>query len=439
MRITKTIGALLLLLGLLASCNQGEGSSFTTTSQAEKEDGDNKNPVVLTQQMTPTPVLPADKIPMGGGDRPGGNHGGNQGGNQDKPSAVLGEGAELEGYTQLLKYIDRDSIAGPAAWGRHVVGEMLDGLFESTDAGSNKYGQDISNAEVYWQMTSPVVLNAYTMYTANDTDQYPGRNPRAWTIYGSNDGKDWKVVHSVKDASLPIENYAPIVFEFDNTQAYSYYSWVLDAVVDGNAFQLSELLLYTAEEIKEPIEGEGLFFGKLPTEKLTENGKDADPEKRDFAIAWMDAHESLADKVDQSSPFVNAQCWENEGPARLFDGIYTADEFAVNESGKMGGNLDSCCVVWKMTEQVTPTGYVLVTGNDTDEYPARNPIAWVLYGSNDGKTWEALDIVGNSNMLGESFAPHVYILENSGSYEWFCLSVEVTAGSMQLCEIILMK
>ncbi|MBQ7325304.1 MAG: hypothetical protein IJW98_06150 [Clostridia bacterium] len=436
MRITKTIVPLLLLLGMLISCNSGKGGVTTTTNAPEKGDDDKKNPIALTQQMTPTPVLPADKIPMGdnkprppvpsGPDTPQGN-----------PSEQ-GDGAELEGYYQLLKYINRDSVSGPAAWGRHVALDMLDGLFESTDEGSNKYGQDINNMKVYWEMTRPVTVNAYALYTANDTVEYPGRNPKDWTLFGSVDGEDWKVVHSVQDAELPVANYTGTVFEFDNDQAYRYYCWSLDAVVSGNAFQLSELLLYTTEEITEPVEGVGTFYGKLPTDKLTENGKNAEPLVSGDARFWMSAYNNLADKVKIDSAFINVQCWdENEGPDRLFDGIYTREDFESNNGGKLGAGMDSACIVWQMTEAVAPVGYVLVTGNDTSEYPIRNPGAWVLYGSNDGKTWEALDIVADSNMLGEDFAPHVYTLDDCGSYTWFCLSIEKAYGAMQLCELML--
>ena len=440
MRIQKTIVPLLLLLGMLVSCNQGTGAGSTTTD-VKKDDGDKKNPIALTQQMTPTPVLPADKIPMGGNNtRPPVNP------NPNPPqgdSGEQGEGAELEGYYQLLKYIDRNSVTGPTAWGRHVALDVLDGLFESTAEGSNKYGGDAQNAGVTWKMTRSVTINAYAVYTANDTDEYPGRNPKAWTIYGSDDGNDWKAVHSVQDAQLPIENYTGTVFEINNSKSYQYYRFALEEVEAGDSFQFSELLLYTTEEISDPVDGVGEFYGKLPTEKIAmEKGEDAFPIVGEDADAWMSSHQSLNDKVILDSAFINVQCWaDNEGPDRLFDGIYSKKDFDANKSGKLGGTMDEACIVWKMSEQVEPFGYALITGNDTRQYPDRNPNTWVLYGSNDGKNWEALDIVSYGNMMGENFMPHVYTVDycGNGGYTWFCLSIESANGSMQLCEIILYK
>ena len=437
MRIQKTILPFLLLMGMLVSCNQGKGVTSTTTNF--KGEDDQKNPISLMQQMTPTPVLPADKIPMGDNrPKPPTPSG------PDTPQVDPGEqgnGAELEGYYQLLRYIDRSSVTGPTAWGRHVALDMLDGLFESTDEGSNKYGGGVQNAGVSWRMTRSVTVHAYAIYTANDVDEYPGRNPQAWKLYGSHDGEDWKVIHTVENGDLPTENYAGKVFEFENSTAYRYYSWALDGVVEGDSFQLAELLLYTTEEIRDPVEGTGEFYGQLPIEKITENGRDAEPQVGGDARFWMAAYTPLTDLVNVNSAFINAQCWaDNEGPDRLFDGIYTKKDFETDKMGKLGGTMDEACIVWQMTEAVAPVGYVLVTGNDTMEYPDRNPESWVLYGSNDGKTWEVLDNVKNSNMLGEDFASHVYTLEeNTEEYTWFCLSIEKTNGSIQLCELILYR
>lgn len=435
MRISKTLVPLLLIAGMLVSCNSGKGS--VTTKNTAKDEEEKNDSVVLTQQKTPTPVLPADQIQMGGGNeqRPGGNQ-------EENNPAEQGEGAELEGYYQLLGYIDRDSVMGPEGWSRHPAIDMLDGLFETTDEGSNKYGQNLNQVNVYWSMTRSVTVNAYAIYTANDAETHPARNPKNWTLYGSDDGEEWQTIHSVQDAGLPSTNYTGTVYEFDNTEAYRYYCWSLEAVEGDGAFQLSELLLYTTEELSDPpIEGGvGEFYGKLPAFGQVEQGKEATPLVGDEALEWMDAHHTLSDKVDVDSAFFSAKCWaDNEGPDRLFDGIYTEEEFGVNNGGKLGASIDRGYVIWKMEEAVSPNGYVLVTGNDTSEYPDRNPVSWVLYGSNDGKAWEALDVVKNGNMQGLDFAPHVYTVENDDSYTWFCLAIEKANGGMQLCELILVE
>ena len=430
MNKTKRLLPLMLAALVLVSC---KASSETTTTKNNFGDWDD-DPVQLTELRTPTPTLPVGEIGSGSPDTPD-TPGGEQGNQQNE----MGSGAELEGYHQLLSYIDQSSISGPDGWGSHRADDILDGLFENTDNGSNKYGFNASQVDVTWKMICPVKISAYAIYTANDTDQYPERSPRSWTLYGSTDGENWQEIHVEDDAELPTTNYTPTLFEFENETSYRYYRWSLRATGTSDAFQLSELLLYSKEEPPKVQEGGGTVPDGLPAMGAAASGVDASPLIDTEAQAWIDDHTVLTDLVSFDSIAASVKGYADlENVDRLFDGVYTAEDFETAGYGKYCGPVTQGYVYWEMTEAVNPVGYVLVTGNDTAKFPDRNPISWVLYGATEDGEWVALDTVQNGNLQPTDFSAHVYTLDSAESYTRFCLAIEATGGgAMQLCELIL--
>lgn len=432
--------SLSLLAGILASC--GSGSPDSTDGNTPDEKGEHQ--IEITVNRTPTPVLDPEDIPIQmikpiPGPDP------EQPGLPDTP-VIKGAGEVLDGYTQLLQYIDRTSLSGPAGWGTHPLGDLFDGLFETTAEGSNKYGHNEGFPfEIQWKMVKSVSVSAYTIYTANDAETQVDRNPKAWELYGSDDGSEWTLLHTVEDAKLPVQNYTGKTFYMENTHAYRYYKCKMTESV-GGGFQLAELLLYTAEDIPEtppviPPIGVGEFEGTLPAQGLGTAGKEAEPLVGEDAVAWMREHELLNSKANFLSAYISVACWaDKEGPAQLldgdFDGDYSLESMENNSGGKLGCAMPNGAYFVCQTEQaIAPGAYVLVTGNDTATYSDRNPIQWVLYGSTDGENWVALDQVSNGNMVADDFLPHVYTIDNTESYHWFCISFE-NSGTMQLQELM---
>ena len=74
--------------------------------------------------------------------------------------------------------------------------------------------------------------------------------------------------------------------------------------------------------------------------------------------------------------------------SRLIDGN-NATKFATSQWGNV--QVNECNIVFSLGETITldsKTTYTYVTGNDE---VSRDPISWVLYGSEDGTNWEELD------------------------------------------------
>ena len=117
---------------------------------------------------------------------------------------------------------------------------------------------------VTWK-TDATTATGYEIVTANDNAQYNGRNPKSWTLSGSNDGENWTVIDAVEaDTVLQDVNFTPFTFAIDAPAEYTYYKFEVSELVNGTVFQMSGLNLLTgavtpsaapAEEVVEtPVE-----------------------------------------------------------------------------------------------------------------------------------------------------------------------------------------
>lgn len=90
-----------------------------------------------------------------------------------------------------------------------------------------------------------VTLREYGLVTGDDTSIYTGRNPHAWQLQGSNDKKDWTLVHEVKwDRAMRDENEQEYRYKIEGGKAYRYYMFKFVSMVEGTRLQLSEINLY---------------------------------------------------------------------------------------------------------------------------------------------------------------------------------------------------
>ncbi|MBQ8383277.1 MAG: hypothetical protein IJX47_08745 [Clostridia bacterium] len=127
--------------------------------------------------------------------------------------------------------------------------------------GPGKAGGGITSPSYfYFGLTEQATISAYVLTTGNDNVNYPGRNPREWWVYGTNDqatfeacsidGADfdatqWTELDYVYEGNVTEDNFAACGYSIDaeNQGAYQYYVWVLGYTSDG-VFQACELDFY---------------------------------------------------------------------------------------------------------------------------------------------------------------------------------------------------
>jgi len=238
--------------------------------------------------------------------------------------------------------------------GTHWSGAGVEKLFDNT---SEKWGSGASGAYFIFQASEPVVLTGYAMRTADDASSYSARNPKSWTIYGSNDAAhhdkddDWMQIGEsiVNNTTLEAHNFQTYYFSLsDNKSLYKYYKVTIDAVqgAEGNV-QLSEFIpSYTKYAEVSTLTGKG--GGQWKNEEAWTNMIDGN-----LSTKWS--------------------CWP-----------WDARDFIIVDAGAP--------IVLKR--------YMLSTGNDTQNYPGRNPTAWTIWGTNEeNPTWDTANTTDEANAI----------------------------------------
>ena len=147
----------------------------------------------------------------------------------------------LAKYTTLYDKIDQSSIDGDPGVKesnriQHIFDEQITTKWCVKPTSADK------SVTVTWSMTEAVQIDAYAFSTAND---HLTRNPKNWTLYGSNEqGGEWTVLSSVTDAELPNEiQTVSGVFTVENPGSYKYYKLTVTENCGNDYYQFSELIL----------------------------------------------------------------------------------------------------------------------------------------------------------------------------------------------------
>lgn len=194
-------------------------------------------------------------------------------------------------------------------------------------------------------------------------------------------------------------------------------------VVSGDTVNISKIDRYTVAL--------GIDFA-APTSNVSEvSGKNAVVE----TLSNVTSKTNLVDKLITKSVIGSAVTAKHAGNAIRTENAYCV--FDGNTGSKWCTETIPAYVKWKMKEPVTMNYYALYTGNDTANSPGRNPVKWILKGSNDGKNWTTLDAVSDGSLPAANYAGTAFKVKNPGSYQYYAMQFfELGSGSiLQLSEI----
>ncbi|MBN2513028.1 MAG: discoidin domain-containing protein [Sedimentisphaerales bacterium] len=270
---------------------------------------------------------------------------------------------------------------------------VIDRTIPGIITGSSQFGNHEAPRWVFdnrtdtkWLATSPTgwvqfefmnnqafAINSYAITSANDA---AGRDPKAWTLLGSNDGTNWSTVDTRSNESW-VARYQRRVFKCTNTTPYRMYRLNVTQNNGDDIMQFSELELiengisrtayYQFSWSSQINDGEG---GKLVLDKLT-------------GSKWLTGG-------DNTTGWIQYQF--------LGKGAY-----AINE-------------------------YAITSANDA---PDRDPKDWTLQGSFDGTTWVTLDTrVGET--WTDRFERREFTFMNNVAYSHYKLDVTANNGSGNL-------
>lgn len=87
--------------------------------------------------------------------------------------------------------------------------------------------------------------------------------------------------------------------------------------------------------------------------------------------------------------------------------------------------------LWVQYQSLTPeilSFYEIASANDT---PTRDPKDWILYGSNDGITWDILD-QQTDQVFSERFEKKYFVVDATTAYKYYKLDITANSGASQI-------
>ena len=152
------------------------------------------------------------------------------------------------------------TFEGYTDWGDGQPEHLLDGN-NNTKWGCNIPGEE-GGTYIIFRGAKAIQPFFYNLVTGGDTQSFPGRNWKTWTVYGANfdqtidatrDAEGWVVLdkrENIGQDLLPARNQYPAPFSFSEGVSEPYYYFMIEVAeaYEGRAIQMSELLLGTEDE-----------------------------------------------------------------------------------------------------------------------------------------------------------------------------------------------
>jgi signal transduction histidine kinase len=261
-------------------------------------------------------------------------------------------------------------------------------------------------------------LLGYALTAANDE---PSRDPRDWTLLGSNDGgKTWAALDT-RVNQIFAERFQRRVFQLTNAPACRLYRLQVNSVATPGVYcQLGQIdPLYADAALNSSFSVVVGANGDNPPLESAEMAFDGDPKTK-----W------LSSAVIPGIPaWIQWQCVPRQESMPVI---------SQRQLDRLARSLSEDKLLSQTNiPLVLVAGYALTSAND---FPARDPRDWTLEGSSDGgKSWRILD-VRRHEVFPRRLQRRSFNLTNSAACEWYRLRVESVfdpphANSVQLAEL----
>ncbi|MER7168847.1 ThuA domain-containing protein [Micromonospora sp. NPDC000207] len=130
-----------------------------------------------------------------------------------------------------------EKVVEATASGNNPPNETAQHAFDGTT--STKWLVRTNTGWLAGKLAEPKVINRYALSSANDS---AGRDPRDWTLQGSDDGQTWTDLDRRTGQTFP-QRFQTRQFSFDNDRAYLHYRLNITANSGEPLIQLAELWL----------------------------------------------------------------------------------------------------------------------------------------------------------------------------------------------------
>jgi ribosomal protein L29 len=251
-------------------------------------------------------------------------------------------------------------------------------------------------------------VGRYRLVSGNDS---PERDPKAWQVCGSNDGKAWTTLDERKDQAFA-DRFVAKTYRLKNTTVYKMYRLVIK---ENNG------------STEEDTGGKGIV-------QLTR---------------WLLLNPAPAtEETILTDPDFNEQGGKASASSEPIDAEKAEQAFNHGTKAKWLGNMEDNGAWLQYTfnkEGYAASKYRLIAGNDA---PERDPKQFQLRGSNDGKEWTTLD-EQKDQAFDDRFMAKTYTIKKPAVFKIYRLVIIANNGStedntggkgiVQLSELVLLK
>jgi hypothetical protein len=348
-------------------------------------------------------------------------------------------------------------------------GEGVDNLIDN-DA-TTKF---LSGNESLWVTYESAQSNIVTKYAIVAANDFTSRDPKNWSLYGSENGTDWIILDRRTNQSFS-KRFERKVYFFNNSEAYRFYMLVFSANYGVINTQFAELEIWGNTNVPPaPVNFKAQHNNgeiSLTWDDIAQNEdqyivqKSSDG-KNFINIAALDANNTgITIDAAASASYTFRIFAENEHGASAYaiapistpvaptlpditnspDGTISAqhtdshshEDFTnlidndINTKYLTLGN-NSGWLQYESSTETVVTQYAITSANDA---PDRDPKNWIFQGSVDGSTWVDLD-EKQDQFFANRFTTNLYQFENETPYTYYRLNItEINGGSMmQLAE-----
>lgn len=239
--------------------------------------------------------------------------------------------------------------------------------------------QNVSGMPVWvqYESTIPSKLLGYSVIAGYDSD----KDPRNWTLQGSNDGQNWTNIHTRSNITFSQRGERK-TYSVTTSSKYSHFRLNVTRLSNTSS---TEMIIGELE-----LHGTGIIANDI-----TDNGGSMDAEVSD-----LNASEGVSKLIDKT---------ENSKYCNTFYG--------------------SSWVQYKSAQRVKITAYSITSANDNE---SRDPRGWILEASDDGANWDLLDS-RNKQQFAYRGATQYYACNKAlKEYTYFRLNVTENNGSEYL-------
>lgn len=326
-----------------------------------------------------------------------------------------------------------------------------------------------------WACNTPAMAMQYTLVSGNDSKT---RDPKNWTLQGSNDGTTWTVIDTRVSETFPLRSQYRS-FDIASPGVYKYYRFQMSATAGSANFQLMEWRLTTGVVPNAPTDFSGVSVsGDQISLKWTDNAKNETSyviEKSTdgatfttvatlgdnrssylvtnllvnteyyFRVKAVNAigigTSSIISKATLPNSGALQDVTDDGGKLAVYkenDGGATASEASSklidnNKSTKylVYGSVptDGYWARYRAQSQFIVTSYTITTANDDD---TRDPRNWKFQGTNDTLTgWTDLDVQADQKFADRSTS-YNYYFPNTTPYTYFRLLVLKNNGNSSI-------